>query len=102
MPSSPADTVPSGEYIPPEKRSKYSGYIGLIANFSPPLGAALTMLVIPAFGWRPTFFGITFLRVIVRVLLFKFMPESPRWLASKGRFAEADAIAVCRREELYR
>ena len=50
------------------------------------------MLVIPAFGWRPIFFGITFLGVIVWVLLFQFMPESPRWLASKGRFAEADAI----------
>lgn len=88
----PCGYGPFGEYIPPEKRSKYSGYIGLIANFSPPLGAALTMLVIPAFGWRPIFFGITFLGVIVWVLLFKFMPESPRWLASKGRFAEADAI----------
>ena len=88
----PCGYGPFGEYIPPEKRSKYSGYIGLIANFSPPLGAALTMFVIPAFGWRPIFFGITFLGVIVWVLLFKFMPESPRWLASKGRFAEADAI----------
>ena len=31
----PCGYGPFGEYIPPEKRSKYSGYIGLIANFSP-------------------------------------------------------------------
>ncbi len=88
----PCGYGPFGEYIPPEKRSKYSGYIGLIANFSPPLGAALTMLVIPMFGWRTIFFGITALGIFVWVMLFKFMPESPRWLASKGRFDEADKI----------
>lgn len=88
----PCGYGPFGEYIPPHKRSKYSGYIGLIANFSPPLGAALTMLVIPMFGWRTIFFGITVLGIIVWILIFKFMPESPRWLASKGRNDEADAI----------
>jgi putative MFS transporter len=88
----PCGYGPFGEYIPPQKRNKYSGYIGLIANFSPPLGAALTMIVIPAFGWRPIFFGISALGLIVWILLLKFMPESPRWLASKGRNDEADAI----------
>lgn len=88
----PCGYGPFGEYIPPQKRSKYSGYIGLIANFSPPLGAALTMLVIPMFGWRTIFFGITILGIIVWVLIYKFMPESPRWLASKGHYDEADEI----------
>ena len=93
----PCGYGPFGEYIPPEKRSKYSGYIGLIANFSPPLGAALTMLVIPAFGWRPIFFGITFLGVIVWVLLFKFMPES----CLKRSFCRSGYHRICCREELY-
>ncbi len=88
----PCGYGPFGEYIPPQKRSKYSGYIGLIANFSPPLGAALTMIIIPAFGWRVIFFAISILGCLIWLMIFKFMPESPRWLASKGRFDEADSI----------
>lgn len=96
----PCGYGPFGEFIPPQKRSKYSSYVGLIANFSPPLGAALTMVVIPLFGWRTIFFGISALGIIVWLLLLKFMPESPRWLASKGRLDEADAI-VSAAEEGY-
>lgn len=88
----PCGYGPFGEFIPPESRSRYSSYIGLIANCSPPIGALLTMLVIPVFGWRSVFFGITVAIVVVWIILFKFMPESPRWLASQGRFEEADAI----------
>lgn len=94
----PCGYGPFGEFIPPTKRSKYSSYVGLIANFSPPLGAALTMIVIPLFGWRTIFFGITALGIIVWILLLKFMPESPRWLASKGRLDEANAIVTAAEE----
>lgn len=88
----PCGYGPFGEYIPPQKRGSYSGWIGLIANFSPPLGAGLTMLVIPMFGWRPIFFGIAIAGAVMWLLIFKFLPESPRWLASRGRYDEADAI----------
>lgn len=88
----PCGYGPFGEYVPPQKRGKYSGYIGLIANTSPPLGAGLTMVIIPLFGWRVIFFGIAIVGFIVWLLIFKFMPESPRWLASKGRYDEADKI----------
>lgn len=90
----PCGYGPFGEFIPPQKRGKYSSYIGLIANFSPPVGALLTMLVIPVFGWRAIFFGITVAVILVWLLLFKFMPESPRWLASQGRYEEANAIVT--------
>lgn len=81
-----------GEFTPPSVRGKYSGYIGLIGNFSPPAGALLTMLLLPIIGWRPIFWGIGILGVICWVIMMKFMPESPRWLASQGRYDEADEI----------
>ncbi len=90
-----------GEFTPPSIRGKYQGYIGLIGNFSPPLGALCTMVFIPIVGWRMIFVGIGILSVIVWILMFRHMPESPRWLASQGRNDEANAI-VTAAEESYR
>lgn len=89
-----------GEFTPPQVRGKYAGYIGLIGNFSPPAGALCTMLLLPLVGWRPIFIGIAILSVFVWVIMFKFMPESPRWLASQGRNEEADVI-VCAAEKSF-
>ncbi|MEF2655723.1 MAG: MFS transporter [Eggerthellaceae bacterium] len=83
-----------GEFTPPSVRGKYAGYIGLIGNFSPPLGALCTMILLPIVGWRPIFIGIGVLSVIIWVVMWKYMPESPRWLASQGRNDEADAIVT--------
>ena len=48
-------------------------------------------VVVPAFGWRVMFLigGIPGLLIAAAVLQ---LPESPRWLISKGRLAQADAI----------
>lgn len=89
------------EYLRPEIRGKYSGYIGLIGNVSPPIGALLTMLIIPVVGWRPIFILIAVCAFIIWILIFKLLDESPRWLASKGRYDEADA-ALTAVEEAYR
>ncbi len=80
------------EYTPPSSRGRYAGWIGLIGNFSPPLGALLTLICVPVFGWRPIFIGIGLLSIAVWVWLLCRLPESPRWLASQGRGEEADRI----------
>ena len=89
------------EYLTPNIRGKYSGYIGLIGNVSPPIGALLTMIIIPIVGWRPIFVLIGFIAVAMWVFIFKFLDESPRWLASKGRYDEADG-KLTQVEEAYR
>lgn len=89
------------EFTPPSIRGKYQGYIGLIGNFSPPLGALCTMVLIPIIGWRAIFVIIGIMSIVIWFLMFKYMPESPRWLASQGRNDEADAI-VTEVEESYR
>ncbi len=47
--------------------------------------------VVPRFGWQWMFI-IGALPGIVALVMQRFCPESPRWLASRGRLDEADAI----------
>jgi MFS family permease len=87
------------ELIPARRR----GYTDLAVNGSFWLGAALgaagslvvldPAIVPQAWGWRLAFV-IGGLLAIVVIFLRRFIPESPRWLLTHGRPAEAEAI-VC-------
>src|SRR5450432_2797841 len=61
----------------------------VVAGF--PVTALLGYLIIPAFGWRPMFIIAGVCSLIVWYLR-KNLPESPRWLESQGRAAEAEAL----------
>jgi putative MFS transporter len=47
-------------------------------------------LVVPTFGWRVMFFAGALPLILVPIMLAR-LPESPRWLAARGRLDEADA-----------
>ena len=47
--------------------------------------------IIPTFGWR-WMFAIVGIGSLIVWLFRRGLPESPRWLESKGRFDEADAV----------
>ncbi len=47
--------------------------------------------VVPIYGWKAMFI-VGLIPSVLTIPLRWLMPESPRWLASKGRVAEADAV----------
>lgn len=55
------------------------------------LAAVVAYLFIPRFGWRVAFF-LGALPALYVLYLRRFVPESPRYLESVGRFDEAKAI----------
>ncbi|NMM03364.1 MFS transporter [Paraburkholderia sp. RP-4-7] len=80
-----------GEFIPPAVRGKWSAYLSLITNSALFCSTFLGYLIIPSIGWR-AMFAIVGVSAMVVWVIRKKMPESPRWLESKGRYDEAEAI----------
>jgi putative MFS transporter len=84
-------------YINEISRAKGRGRFFLLYELIFPIGlvgaSLLGFWLVPMFGWR-TMFLIGGLPAILVLALFagNILPESPRWLVSKGRFEQAEQI----------
>jgi putative MFS transporter len=82
----------AGEYAPMRNRGRILSGIHLIGGaFSWPLTTLFTLYFLDIIGWRGIFATLGTGALVVFVLRFS-LPESPRWLATHGRGAEALAI----------
>jgi putative MFS transporter len=84
-------------YINEISRAKGRGSFFLLYQLIFPIGLVGASLMgfwlVPAFGWRAMFLLGGLPAILVLVLFTgNFLPESPRWLVSKGRFDEAEKI----------
>jgi putative MFS transporter len=79
------------EFVPPKTRGRWLSMMAFLTVAGFPVTALLGYLIIPAFGWRPTFI-IAGVGSLVIWYLRKNLPESPRWLESVGRTGEAEAL----------
>jgi MFS transporter, putative metabolite:H+ symporter len=79
------------EFVPPKTRGRWLSMMAFLVVAGFPVTALLGYLIIPAFGWRPMFIIAGVCSLIVWYLR-KNLPESPRWLESQGRTAEAEAL----------
>lgn len=86
------------EFIPPGHRGRWAALLSLVTNFGLFASTLISWLIIPTLGWRPMFL-IAGVGAFVVLWMRKAMPESPRWLASVGREAEADAIVSAAERE---
>jgi putative MFS transporter len=87
------------EFVPPKTRGRWLAFMSFLVVAGFPATAVLGYLVIPSFGWRPMFI-IAGVGALVVWYLRKRLPESPRWLESKGRTEEAEALMLAIEKEV--
>jgi MFS transporter, putative metabolite:H+ symporter len=87
------------EFVPPQARGRWLGLLNVIVVTGLPVAALLGRLIIPWFGWR-VMFALGGIGALVVWYLRKSLPESPRWLESVGRTAEAEALLRSIEEEV--
>jgi len=79
------------EFVQARIRGQMISWLAVVTNSSLVVCTFLSIWVIPRFGWRYMFLIVGVCAIAVWFMR-KSMPESPRWLEAKGRFAEAEAI----------
>lgn len=80
------------EISPGESRGRWQGRVAAVGYCAVPVIGIAANLVIPlgAQAWRALFI-LGGLGIVPLALAWRSLPESPRWLVSRGRVAEAEA-----------
>ena len=81
------------EFAPPGKKNLCNAITYSGVPLGSLLAALLAILLLAAIGWRGMFWIGALPIVTLLPLAFFKMPESPAWLASRGRMDEARAIS---------
>src|SRR6185503_3177179 len=79
------------EFIGAEKRGRFFLLYEVIFPVGLMFAGMVGFFLVPIYGWK-AMFVVGLIPSVLTIPLRWFMPESPRWLASRGRIAEADAV----------
>jgi MFS transporter, putative metabolite:H+ symporter len=89
----PVTSTLGSEFSPGRLRGSMTG--GIMSAFPVGLAVAalMSLLIIPNFGWR-TLFPVGVIPALLLLFARRYMPESVRFLLSKGRISEAEATVA--------
>jgi MFS transporter, putative metabolite:H+ symporter len=93
--------VTLSEFVPPQQRGRWGSALSAITNSALFFSSVIGLLIIPDFGWR-WMFVITGVGALIVWYLRRGLPESPRWLESKGHFDEAEKVLSAIEAEVSR
>ena len=79
------------EFVPANVRGKYIAIMEGFWAVGFVLSGSISYFLLPYLGWRWVFVAVGLLSTVVFVVR-RNIPESPRWLAEKGRLDEADGV----------
>ncbi len=79
------------EFVPARHRARWVMVLALLYNSGALVCSLMTYWILPNFGWRYMFI-IPSVAAFIVWFLRRSLPESPRWLESQGRIAEANEI----------
>ena len=79
------------EFIGAEKRGRFFLLYEVIFPIGLMFAGMAGFFLVPVFGWKAMFI-VGLIPSVLTIPLRWLMPKSPRWLASKGRITEANAV----------
>jgi MFS transporter, putative metabolite:H+ symporter len=87
----PVDYGMYSEYLPPENRGRRLVFLEAFWALGSILAAGIAWAVVPSFGWR-WMFAFSALPGFILIAARSGVPESPRFLFTRGRGSEARAV----------
>ena len=79
------------EFVPPQQRGRWGAALATCTNGALFVATVVSWAIVPVLGWR-WMFVLCGIGALLVWFLRRSLPESPRWLESKGRDREAEAV----------
>jgi putative MFS transporter len=87
----PINTALVSEYVAAKYRGRFVAVLTVLWPFGLLAAATASLTLVPTYGWRVLFY-LGVLPSLLAIIVVWRVPESPRWLAIKGRTDEATAV----------
>jgi AAHS family 4-hydroxybenzoate transporter-like MFS transporter len=82
------------EWLPTRMRPRAMGFLSITIPMGGLIGGGAVLLLLPSVGWRGCFFACGIGTLLMVAVIVALLPESPAWLAAKGRHADAGQLVT--------